>query len=107
VLLFRKCVRTSGDNINGDIAALVKKGLDPRVQKALDIVRVVGNHAVHPGQIDLRDDRPTAERLFGLVNLICEKMISEPKHVEEMYGKIPEELRAAIEKRDKAKGAKR
>ncbi len=93
----------SGKNINGDIASLVQKGLDKRVQKALDIVRVIGNHAVHPGQIDLRDDRATAERLFGLVNLICEKMISEAKHVEEMYEDIPEELREAIEKRDKPK----
>jgi hypothetical protein len=95
-----------GDNINDDIAALVKKGLDPRVQRALDIVRVVGNNAVHPGQIDLRDDRPTAERLFSLVNLICEKMISEPKHVDAMYEDIPENLRKAIEKRD-AEKAKR
>lgn len=93
----------SGENINGDIAALVQKGLDKRVQKALDIVRVIGNHAVHPGQIDLRDDRLTAERLFGLVNLVCEKMISEPKHVEAMYGDIPEELRQAIEERDAPK----
>jgi hypothetical protein len=59
-----------GRNINDDIAALVKAGEIPqRVQQALDIVRVVGNNAVHPGQIDLRDDRDTALRLFQLVTL--------------------------------------
>ena len=56
-----------GKNINEDIASLVAKGLDPRVQQALDTVRVIGNEAVHPGVMDLRDDRATAERLFGLV----------------------------------------
>ncbi|TVS00700.1 MAG: DUF4145 domain-containing protein [Rhodospirillales bacterium] len=89
-----------GKNINDDIAALVKKGLPVRVQQALDVVRVVGNHAVHPGQIELRDDRATAETLFGLVNLIAEIMISQPKHVQEMFEGLPEGARKAIEKRD-------
>lgn len=89
-----------GKNINADIKTLVAGGLDPRVQKALDAVRVIGNSAVHPGQIDLRDDRATAETLFRLLNLIAEKMISEPKHVEEVYDSLPEEARKAIEERD-------
>src|SRR5690606_26229679 len=41
-----------GKNINSDIAKLVARGLPPMVQKALDSVRVIGNDAVHPGQID-------------------------------------------------------
>ena len=89
-----------GKNINTDIAALVTDGLSARVQKALDAVRVIGNNAVHPGQIDLRDDRATAESLFGLVNLIAEKMISEPKHVDEVYASLPEGARKAIEDRE-------
>ncbi len=94
-----------GENINADIKALVAGGLDPRVQKALDAVRVIGNHAVHPGQIDLRDDRATAESLFRLLNLVVEKMVSEPKHVEEVYTRLPEAAIRAIEKRDGAKKA--
>ena len=66
----------SGKNINQDIAALVQKGLDPRVRQALDVVRVIGNSAVHPGQIDLKDDRAVAKHLFGLVNLIWEIMFT-------------------------------
>ena len=90
----------SGKNINNDIGALVAEGLDSRVQKALDAVRVIGNNAVHPGQLDLRDDRATSESLFGLLNLIVDKMISEPKRVNEVYAKLPKETRQSIEKRD-------
>lgn len=89
-----------GENINADIKALVAGGLDRRIQKALDVVRVVGNNAVHPGQIDLKDDRGTAETLFKLLNLVVDKMISEPKHVDELYASLPEGALLAIEKRD-------
>jgi hypothetical protein len=89
-----------GEKLDDDIALLVDKGLDRRVQRSLDIVRVIGNNAVHPGKIDLRDDRDTALKLFGLVNLVVEIMITQPKHIEEMYESLPEGSRKAIEKRD-------
>ncbi|RWL45259.1 MAG: DUF4145 domain-containing protein [Mesorhizobium sp.] len=92
-----------GKNIDDDIAALVRKGLDKRIQQALDIVRVIGNQAVHPGQIDLKDDRATAENLFSLVNLIADALISQPKHIDAMFDDLPEGARQAIEKRDAPK----
>ncbi|MEO8338409.1 MAG: DUF4145 domain-containing protein [Nitrospirota bacterium] len=89
-----------GQKIDDDIANLVKKGLAPMVQQALDAVRVIGNEAVHPGTLDLRDNRDMAMRLFGLVNIIAEQIISNPKHIQELYDKLPENKRKAIEKRD-------
>ncbi len=86
--------------IDDNIAELVKKGLLPKVQKALDIVRVTGNEAVHPGQIDLSDDIETAKKLFGLVNIIARQMITEEKEVNSLYDSLPEEKRSAIEKRN-------
>ena len=83
-----------------DIKELVSKGLPSAVQKSLDAVRVIGNEAVHPGQIDLRDDVETAQVLFKLVNLIAEKMITEPKEVESIYASLPESKRQQIERRD-------
>ena len=35
-----------GKNINDDIGALVKKGLSPLIQQALDVVRVIGDRVV-------------------------------------------------------------
>ncbi len=90
-----------GNNLNDDIASLVSKGLNPVVQKSLDVVRVIGNESVHPGSINLDDDKDTAIRLFDLINIIAEQMITQPKQVNELYEKLPESKRKAIEKRDK------
>ena len=91
-----------GKHINADIKALVAKGLPIQVQQSLDIVRVVGNNSVHPGQLNLQDDTATVDQLFDLVNLIAEIMISQPKHVAQLYNKtVPESQREAITKRDR------
>ena len=94
-------VGESGKNIDADIASLVKKGLDVRVQQALDIVRVIGNESVHPGQMDLRDDHDTVTELFRLVNLIADVMISQPKAIDAMYNALPASKLKGIENRDK------
>lgn len=92
-----------GKSIDDDIAALVQKGLSERIQQAMDVLRVIGNNAVHPGQIDLKDDTDTALRLFELLNVVADAMISEPRRIEEMYGKLPATAREAIEQRDTPK----
>lgn len=91
----------SGKNINDDIASLVKKGLPVQIQKALDIVRVVGNESVHPGQIDLNDNQEIANKLFDLINIIAQVMITQPKEIFALYENIiPDDKKEAIEKRD-------
>jgi len=92
--------------LNEAIGSLVKKGLNVQIQQALDIVRVIGNNAVHPGEINLQDDKTTAVRLFELVNLIAEQMISQPKHVKAMFDSLPETAREQIERRDKSSDTK-
>jgi hypothetical protein len=90
-----------GKDLNKKIGDLVDKGLSPKIQKALDVVRVIGNGSVHPGQIDIRDDPETARALFRLVNVITDGMITKPKEVDSLYDElIPESHKNGIESRD-------
>jgi len=106
--LLRLCVQKlcgflgeSGKDINADIAALVKNGLNQKIQKSLDIVRVIGNEAVHPGQIDLRDQPETAAQLCNLLNVIADAMITQPAAIESLYASLPDSKLEQIKRRDK------
>jgi hypothetical protein len=90
-----------GKNINDDIAALVSAGLPVTVQRALDYCRVVGNNAVHPGEINLNDTPEIAHQLFSMVNFIVEDRITRPSEITVLYESLPETARKAIEERDK------
>jgi hypothetical protein len=90
-----------GKNINEDVASLVSKGLPTIVQQSLDVVRVTGNEAVHPGQIDT-DDPAVVAQLFELLNIIVEYMIAMPKRVSGIYAGLPATAKDAIAKRDKS-----
>lgn len=88
-------------NINDQIGELVAQGLiSARVQTSLDALRVIGNEAVHPGTIDLKDDVETAMGLFRLLNFIVEKTISDPRHADEMFSMLPKGKQDAIARRD-------
>ncbi|WP_167467184.1 DUF4145 domain-containing protein [Aquitalea magnusonii] len=91
-----------GKNINDDIGSLVTKGLPIEVQQALDFCRVVGNNAVHPGEIEINDTPEIAHNLFTMMNFIIEDRISRPKYISALYSQLPEGARKAIEKRDGA-----
>ena len=102
-----KALGGKGEIINKDIAYLVSIGLPDHLQQSLDVIRVVGNNAVHPGQINLDDNPEIAENLFKLTNLIVEEIIGIPKRQEtykqdaaEKYQTLPKTTREAIEKRD-------
>ncbi|MEI6608257.1 MAG: DUF4145 domain-containing protein [Deltaproteobacteria bacterium] len=99
-----KQVGKSGKNINNDIKELVSEGLSPKIQQALDLLRVVGNNAVHPGQIDIDDNSEIALKLFNVLNFIADEMITKPKELATLYSNIlPEETKEHIKQRDENK----
>lgn len=105
--LLRLCVQrlmphmnAEGKNINENIKDLVKKGLSPEIQQALDFVRVIGNEAAHPGTI-LIDDKPEiVNSLFQLINFIVEDRIARPKKIKEMFESLPQGAKDSVRKRD-------
>jgi len=100
--LVNKLVDDKND-LDTNIGILVKNGLPSKVQKALDTVRVIGNHAVHPGKIDLKDKPDTAHQLFKLVNIIGHHMITEPKEIDTIFNhSVSEDEKKHIDKRDKS-----
>lgn len=105
--LLRLCIQKllkelgeQGKNINDDIASLVKKGLPAAIQQSLDVCRVVGNNAVHPGEINLEDTPETVLPIFQLINFIVHDRISRPKEVEALFNGLPAGALEAIKKRD-------
>jgi hypothetical protein len=74
-----------GKDLNADIGSLVRNGLSEQIKQSLDLVRVVGNNAVHPGQIEIEDNKDHIEKFFALVNLIVEVLIVQPAKVSAMY----------------------
>lgn len=91
----------SGKNINSDIKDLVAEGLSPKIQQALDLLRVIGNNAVHPGQINLDDNAEIAQKLFSILNFIADELVTKPKELESLYADlIPLDTQDHIKQRD-------
>lgn len=78
----------SGGDLNSDIGTLVKGGLPIEIQQSLDLVRVVGNNAVHPGQIVIEENKERIEKFFGLVNLTIDALLVQPKKIKAMFSTL-------------------
>lgn len=88
-----------GLNISEYIADLVEAGLPPRLEQALDIVRVTGKCSVYPGQIDT-DGPDVVYELFKLINIIAEYMITMPVSIQSVFDDLPEEALQGLDRRD-------
>ncbi|WP_334029844.1 DUF4145 domain-containing protein [Alteromonas sp. P256] len=90
-----------GTHIDTDIRSLAKRPeFGERLIKAADTLRIAGNNAVHPGEMNEQDIDNICNGLFGLLNLIVHAGITQPKEWDAMYLGLPEKPRQAAEKKD-------
>lgn len=94
-------LKAKGSKLDDRIGNLVKEGILPRqIQRAFDTVRITGNSAVHPGELHGDDDQETATSLFRLVNRMVDGTITATKEIDELFERLPEGARKAIDRRD-------
>ena len=88
------------NNINKNIGILSKE-VDKTTQKALDLIRINGNNAVHPGEIQIEEE--TTEYMYKLLNIIVQKLISDKKQIDDLYNNLSENQKKSIKERDNKK----
>ena len=93
-------LNAQGKDLNTQIGSLVSKGMPIEIQQMRESVRVIGNNAVHPGQIDIKDNKELALSLLSFINLIVDNRITQPKKILDTYNLLPESYRNSIERRD-------
>lgn len=87
-------------NLNDKIGQLVQLGLSPRVQRAMDTMRVFGNGGAHAHALDLGDTAERADALFRLINIIVQQVIVDTAAVDDLYEQLPPSKHEQIERRD-------
>jgi hypothetical protein len=61
---------------------------------------ISGNESVHPGELNINDDKDLALALFDFINLIATEALALPKLVDDMTRKLPTDKLEAIARQD-------
>jgi hypothetical protein len=101
LLIEKLCRKLTGDNkesLDNLIYLLVEQSnLPEEIEQALHSVRIIGNNAVHPGEIDLNVEQDLALSMFELVNLIVEEAIVRKQRIKNLYSRLPARARQGVE----------
>lgn len=79
---------------------VAEKGLSPKIQSAMDAIRIYGNDSVHIGEINDSDTQETAEKLFRMINIIIQTMITDNKTIDGLMSNVSDSQKEHIKKRD-------
>jgi hypothetical protein len=72
-LSIQTLMQETDKHLDDKIASLVSKGLEVELQESMEALRALGNNGVHSGNIDLKEDKATATRIFALLKMIVER----------------------------------
>lgn len=89
----------SGDRINNDIGELVASNPDisERQCKIMHTLRIIGNHAVHPGQLDVSSNPGMVLAMFELLNQLAYDLVTRPKQEQALWDSLPASKTQAVE----------
>lgn len=100
--LIQKEEQLEENTLRGKIKHIVKeKGLNPELEQAFHIVRIVGNEVVHSGQTDLKDNREIAIKLFEIINIIAEDLITKKEKIKKLYREVSKKKKEKTVKKEK------
>lgn len=86
-------------DLNKAIGEASKSGLTSEVTDAMDVLRFSGNEAVH--EIRNEDNEGTVTSLYGVVALSVDQLISQKRRIRDMFERMPDTVRKAIQDRNK------
>lgn len=92
--------KIEGKTIDLQIQNLIKSGEDPMNVLCMDICRILGNECVHPGIINLNEEGDIATLFFEFINMTTTRLFTAKRQVQEVYQKLPEGARKALEARN-------
>lgn len=82
-----------GGNLCDDICGVVNVGnfnqlQKDKLQKAMDSIRLIGNNAVHPSELNINDNLEIARTLFDMINFIVKEVVVKPKEFEKKLEEV-------------------
>lgn len=93
-------LEAEGGTSHDKIGYLVDNGLNEEIQKAMDSVRLIGNDHSHSGEIFMNDSREAVSSMFDLINTVVIREITEPKNIDEIWDKVPDNKKKGVKDRD-------
>jgi hypothetical protein len=81
----------TGHNLKAKIKCIAEKeGFDSDVVKALDVLRLNGNSAVHQSALYIDEDEEKIPFMFELLNFLSQQLFENKAQLNDFYAKIPD-----------------
>ena len=99
--IINKVVKGGEKNDINENIRILSKEVDEDTWKAMDLIRIIGNNAVHPGEIQVEEEN--TEYMYNLLNIIVQKTISNKKQIGDRFKRLPKSIKESINRRNNKK----